>query len=104
MICLQNRTIKVTFRVNEAEQAHLKEQAAKAGLPVEPFLRRLVMGVELRPRPPEGLTEILRQLSAIGNNTNQIARIANATGHIRAEDIEAVKAMQLQIWRLIKAL
>jgi len=73
MVYLQNRTIKVTFCLNEAERAHLKDQAAKAGLPVEPFLRRLVMGVELRSRPPAELTEILRQLSAIGNNTNQIA-------------------------------
>lgn len=101
---MQNRTKEVTFRVTPLEKEHLKTEAVKAGLPIEPFLRRLVLGVDLKPRPPAELTEVLRQLSAIGNNINQIARIANSSGEISQADIEYIKTMQSMIWQKIKLL
>ena len=101
---LQNRIRKVTFRVTPLEKEHLKTEAGKAGLPVEPFLRRLVLDVDLQPRPPAELTEILKQLSAVGNNINQIARVANSSGKISQADIEYVKTMQSMIWQKIKLL
>lgn len=94
----------MTFRVNENERSRLKAESLKAGLPTEEFIRRLIMGVELRPRPPEQLTELLRQLSAVGNNINQIARIANTTGLVIVKDIDSIRSMQSQIWQMVKAL
>jgi hypothetical protein len=101
---LQNRTKKVTFRVTPSEKEHLKIESGKAGLPVEPFLRRLVLGVDLQPRPPAELTEILRQLTAIGNNINQIARVANSAGKVHQADLEYIKTLQSMIWQKIKLL
>ena len=75
-----------------------------AGRPIEPFIRALITGVELRPRPPDELTELLRQLSGIAVNINQIAKVANASGFIRMEDIAHIKMMQGMLWRAVKEL
>ena len=75
-----------------------------AGRPIEPFIRALITGVELRPRPPDELAELLRQLSGMAVNINQIARVANASGFVRMEDIEQIKAMQGMLWQAVKEL
>ena len=64
--------------MNETEHRHLKEQVAISGFPMEVYLRTLIAGEKMRPRPPNEYAEIRRQLAAIGNNINQIARKANA--------------------------
>ncbi len=58
-ICLSergNKPIKpyktMTLRLNAAEYAHLCRQAEVTGLKKEPLVRQLIMGVNLRPRPP----------------------------------------------------
>ena len=75
-----------------------------AGRPIEPFIRALITGVELRPRPPDELTELLRQLSGMAVNINQIAKVANASGFVRMEDIAQIKAMQGMLWQAVKEL
>jgi hypothetical protein len=101
---LRKRAIKISVRLNEQEHKHLKEQAMIAGRPVEPFIRALITDVELRPRPPDELAELLRQLSGMAVNINQIAKVANASGFIRMEDIVHIKMMQGMLWRAVKEL
>jgi hypothetical protein len=74
------RTEKITFRMTPGEKAHLRKQAANSGLNTESFIRSAIAGQKITPKTPEQWTEILRELAAIGNNLNQIARVANATG------------------------
>lgn len=77
--------------------------AGESGWPKkEPFIRTLIMGVNLRPRPPDELPELLRQLSGIGTNINQIAKVANASGYVRKEDIQSIMEMQAALWRAVK--
>ena len=63
------------------------------GLSVSVLIRKLIAGVQLRPRPPGEYTRLLRELSAIGNNVNQIAYWANARKSIH--EAEIVDAVQL---------
>lgn len=95
---------RISLRLNSAEYAHLKQLSADSGLKMEPVLRQLIVGTEIKPRPPDDLPELLRQLSGIAVNINQIAKVANASGFVRAEDIERIKAMQAQLWRKVKRL
>ncbi len=74
------RSKKISIRLSEKEYAHLKEQADLAGLKIEPFLRNLISGVKMKPRPQEEWAELIRQISAVGNNINQIAHRANIHG------------------------
>lgn len=100
---MRARSKNKLIRFNDVEYDHLKKQAKLSGLPVESLIRSLVMGIDVKPVPPNQLGEILRQLSAIGNNINQIARIANGTGRVSREDIDAIKAMQAQLWLQVKS-
>ena len=75
---MQQQYKKLTLRLNEPQYRHLCRQALAAGLKHEPYLRRLLMGSEIRPHPPDAYAGLLQELSAIGNNINQIARKVNS--------------------------
>ena len=95
---------RISLRLDSAEYAHLKQLSADTGLKMEPVLRRLIAGAELRPRPPDDLPELLRQLSGMAVHINQIAKVANARGFVRMGDIDRIKAMQGLLWRTMKRL
>lgn len=101
---MRERSRNKLIRLNAEEYAHLNKQAKESGLSGEALIRSLIMGIDIKPIPADQLGEIRRQLSSIGNNINQIARVANGTGRIDKEDIDAIKTMQMQIWRQVKAL
>ena len=94
---MRTRPRHVSVWMNEAEYRHLKEQAELAGMGLDPFIR-----FQLRPRPPDEYTKLLRELSAIGNNVNQIAYWANARKSIHeAEIVDAVQLVR-KAWELVK--
>lgn len=99
---MRKRNRHVSVWMNEREYRHLKVQAEKAGLGIDPFIRTLVAGVQLRPRPPDTYAALLRELSAIGNNANQIAYWANAQKSISEADIRQAAALVREAWRLVK--
>lgn len=77
---------------------------AISGFPTEVYLRTLIAGEKMRPRPPNEYAEIRRQLAAIGNNINQIARAVNARSFATKEDIAAITAAQETIWNIAERL
>ena len=77
---------------------------AISGFPTEVYLRALIAGEKMRPRPPNEYAEIRRQLAAIGNNINQIARAVNARGFATKEDIAAITVAQETIWNIAERL
>ena len=99
---MRKRNRHVSVWMNEAEYQHLKKQAEIAGMKVDPFIRLLVSGVQLRPRPPDTLPALLRELQAIGNNANQIAYWANARKSISEADIREAAALVYEAVRLVK--
>lgn len=101
---MRKRPISVLFRLNEQEHRHLKEQTALSGHSTEQYIRSLIAGAEIKQRPPGELSEILRQLSGIGTNINQITKIANTKHFVRQEDLEYITQMQMKIWQLVKRL
>ena len=92
----------ITLRLNAEEYDHLKELSDTTGLKLEPLLRKLVMGTTLHPRPPDIYPMLLRELSAIGNNANQIAHVANGKKDITAEEAHEAARLIWQAWRLVK--
>lgn len=97
-------TKRVSLRLDSTEYAYLKKLSTDTGLKMEPVIRRLIVGAELRPRPPGELTELLRQMSGMAVNINQIAKVANASGFVRMEEIERIKSMQKMLLRAVKRL
>lgn len=92
----------ITLRLNAGEYAHMQEQAAATGLKMEPLLRQVIMGVNLRPRPPDIYAALLRELSAIGNNINQLAHQANARGEATRDEISEAARLVRQTARLVR--
>jgi len=92
----------ITLRLSADEYSHLKQQAEATGLKMEPLLRQLIMGVNLRPRPPDSYATLLRELSAIGNNVNQLAHQANAQGEATRQEISEAAQLVKQMARLVK--
>lgn len=101
---MRKRLIKISVRLNEEEYIRLKQLSETAGLKMEPLIRQLILGRDVKPHPPENLAALLRQMSAMGNNINQIAKVANGSKFIRSEDMEAIQKMQDELWQAIKEL
>lgn len=99
---MRKRNHHVSVWLNDQEHEHLKKQAHISGLGIDPFIRQLIMGVHLRPRPPDTYAALLRELSAIGNNVNQIARIANGKKDIDHHEMNEAVRLIRQAWRLVK--
>lgn len=93
---------KLTLRLNQNEYFHLLGLAQTTGLKYEPLLRKLILGETLRPRPPDTYAKLLRELSAIGNNLNQIAYWANARRGIRTDEINQAIQLVQEAWQLVK--
>ena len=93
---MRKRYKRVEIHLTEEEHRHLKKQVSYTGLSTESFIRSLIMGLTLYPRPPDEYAEIRRQLAAIGNNINQIARKANA-GFATKEDVRELKFLMRTI-------
>ena len=100
----RNNVKQLTLRLTADEYAHVKQLSKSSGLKMEPAIRALVMGVNLYPRPPDEYADIRRQLAAIGNNINQIARAVNARGFATKEDIAAITTAQETIWNIAERL
>lgn len=98
----RTRNRHVSVWLTDAELAHLRKQAAAAGLGIDPFLRSLILGVQLRPRPPDTYAALLRELSAIGNNINQIAHTVNGQKYAADSQINQAAALVRRAWRLVK--
>lgn len=98
----RTRNRHVSVWLTDAELAHLRKQAAAAGLGIDPFLRSLILGVQLRPQPPDTYAALLRELSAIGNNINQIAHTVNGQKYAVDSQIDQAVVLVRRAWRLVK--
>ena len=99
---MRTRPHHISVWMNDEEYRHLKKQAGEAGMGTDPFIRNLVAGVQLRPRPPDAYPALLRELHGIGVNINQIAHWANAQKSISEADILRASSLAEQAWRLVK--
>lgn len=98
------RNRKITVRLSEKEREFLGEQADAGGMKIEPYIRELIMGNEVKSRPKEEWAEVVRQVAAVGNNINQIARNTNMGMEVTVDILKEVLEMQKQIWERVKNL
>lgn len=99
---MRRRNRHISVWMNDKEYAKLKKEAKAAGLGIDPFIRNLVADVEIKPKPPEEYAKLLRELSAIGNNINHIAYIANYRKGIYDAEIQAAAELARKAFTLVK--
>lgn len=92
----------MSVRLTEREYKHLKRQAANAGLKMEPFIRKLIMGENITPRPPSNIVNLIREVNYIGNNINQIAKKVNSENRVSQSQLEEIMRLLGEIYREVK--
>lgn len=78
------RTIKKQFWFSKAEAQDLQKKAKRTCLTEAALVRLLLKGYEPREKPDDRFYDVMRELSAIGNNIHQLSAKANALNFIDA--------------------
>lgn len=81
---MMRRTVKKQFWFSRDEAQNLQKKAKKACLSEAGLIRLLVKGYEPKEKPDDCFYDVMRELSAIGNNLNQLTAKANALGFVDA--------------------
>ena len=95
---MKNR-IKKQIWLSEEDNAELKRKAALTGLTEAAVFRLLLRSYEPKEKPDERFYETMRELSAIGNNLNQLAAKANTLGFVDAPMLQR----EAQRWHKFQA-
>ena len=85
---MKRRTVKKQFWFSRDEAQDLQKKAKKTCLTEAALVRLLVRGHEPKERPDERFYDVMRQLSSIGNNINQLAAQANSLSFVDAQKLQ----------------
>ena len=99
---MRKRNHVIPVRLNAKELRFLEEQVEKSGLSREEYIRSIVMGGEVRARPCEHHAELLRKISGLCNNANQLAHVANAAGRAETESVREMLRISKEVWQIVK--
>jgi len=92
------RTKKITVRLTDKEYAKAARDERNIRLKNGACHRKMLVGYEIRPRPNATYIKLIKELSAVGNNLNQIAHLANATGKITEDQWKETHQLLEKIW------
>src|SRR5699024_5695150 len=93
---------QISFRVSEAEYSKLQQSAETLNMSVPAFVKKKAQGAKLvKPKfDSESGRAIVRNLSGVANNINQLARQANTTNDVvTREALEEIKRELHEIWQ-----
>lgn len=93
---------KLSLRLSKTEYSHLQTQLSISGLKAEPFMRKLLKGEQIRSRPSTDYTILLREISGIANNINQITRLANTAKSVSPAQVEELQRLCSGALHLLK--
>lgn len=104
---------KVSFKLSEADYKKLEQDVKQSGADRSKYLRALVQGAGGIDKDfPMDRANLIRQITGIATNVNQIAKYANSQGVIYFSEMnklqvllqEIKKLLQevLEVWRLRK--
>ena len=79
---MRKRYIRKDIMLNEIENEKLIADCKKSNLSYGEYFRKLLMEEQLKEKPDFEFYEVMKQLSKIGVNLNQIAKKANQTNKI----------------------
>ena len=82
---MRTRDVTITVRCTEDERRKIRERASSRGLKLSDFVLRSALGKKIV--VADGFWEMGKQLKAIGNNLNQLTRLAHE-GRIKSVDLK----------------
>ena len=66
------------------------------------YLRTLIAGKEIHPRPCTHHADLLRKVAGLCNNANQLAHRANSTGTAGQGSVDEMTRLTQEVWREVK--
>lgn len=101
--CSDKKERKVTFKLSENDYLKLMEDAKEAGVDKSKYLRALVQsGGKIDFTFPQDRTNLIRQITGIATNINQITKVANMMSYVPFQDLRDIKEALLEIQRLLR--
>lgn len=94
------RNYEICLRLSPEEKKRLETNAKRCGLSKTAYLRRLILGTQVKARPSSEIKALRTEIHHIGNNINQIARSVNA-GIAKEEDAKFGLYLMKQVYRLM---
>lgn len=101
MIVIENRTLKITFRVSGKEDKKITERAKKANMTVSEYLRYSALNKQII--VVEDTRDLIKELRGIGKNLNQLTILCHQ-GKITCLDISETKKKVSELWQLLNLL
>ena len=97
----RKRTVQIKFRVTEAERDLILEKMKLVPTRnMEAYLRKMAIDGYIIQVDHTDIKAMTAEIQKIGVNVNQIAKRVNSTGSVYQEDIEEIKGVLNEIWRL----
>ena len=101
---MRRRANQIIIRVNDEELSLLRRKVQESGLSMTKFFRTVIVSGEVKPLPPELVTDMQRQIRGIGRNVNQITKLAHISGKVSMETLRQISAAQEKIEKLLARL
>ena len=99
------RTRSVQVRLTEEEIDYLNHKFELSGLKSKSeFMRMMFFEGLVVKFSDDDMQFLMRQISGVTNNVNQIATRVNSTDKIYANDIEEIRQKQEEIWQQLRYL
>nr|WP_295944950.1 plasmid mobilization relaxosome protein MobC [uncultured Agathobaculum sp.] len=101
---MRRRANQIIIRLNDEELSLLRRKVQESGLSMTKFFRTVIVSGEVKPLPPELVTDMQRQIRGIGRNVNQITKLAHISGKVSMETLRQISAAQEKIEKLLARL
>lgn len=99
------KSIRYTFRLTQDEDHAFHKRYAESGISsISEFIRQAALTTQIKPPYPQDLFTLRREVQFIGNNINQIAKVANASGMVSKDTINELLMQQKKLLANVKAL
>ena len=101
----RKRNVQIIIRVTEEERALIEEKIRQIPtLNLSAYARKILIDGYIITLDLQEVKGHTAQLQKIGVNVNQIAKRINETGRIYADDIDEIKRVMEEVWRLERRL
>ena len=101
----RKRNVQIIIRVTEEERALIEEKMQQIPtLNLSAYARKMLIVGYIIMLDLQEVNGHTAQLQKIGVNVNQIAKRINETGQIYADDMDEIKRVMEEVWRLERRL
>lgn len=98
----RERAKQVKFFVTEEELEQIKRKVAKSKLSQSDYVRKVALQKDII--VIEGLNELTTELKMIGNNLNQLTRLAHEGKINCSQELREIDGEMKEVWQLLRRL